>query len=480
MESVITSLRSAMQRSDWSSAIATAEAFLEHGGSDWRVSLNLAVCACRARRGNETSSLIHVEQALQLSNYHTVARLGAAEVYLCLGLWEQVLSLLGNLPDPQPWLSFQMRAEALGRLGEADKGLQLLESWPQDRRMWQWRMAVADVHVQAGDFSSAEAGYRSVLAERPHQAEAHINLSLALLSQQRCAEAWPHYEWRLTNPRLDNSGIPKPLPSLQELTNQHVVLLGEQGIGDQIMASRYISVLADACQSLRVIPAPRLEKLLRRNSPKEVSIGAQTEQPNDVIMIGMASLPMLFWDAVGLGLPERTGYLKADSQKILEWQTRLNMLPPGPKIGIAWLGGTTGAERRERALSKEDLMQLKKWQGVHWIDLQYLNSDHEHLSDQGRQAGLHRLGEPGVDVDDTLALIECLDSVLTTRQTVAHLTGALGKQGQVLVPARPEWRYWGNNNRWAWYPTMQLIHQEHKGDWRSSLLMASCYWKAKS
>lgn len=465
-----------MQRGNWEAALETAQLFLDQGGSDWRISLNLGVCASRARQGAEETWLEHVELALQQSNHHDVARLGAAEVHLALGNWERVLDLLSDMRQSQVWMAFQLRAEALGRLGRTSEGLALLARWPQETRTWQWRMAAADVNVQAGDWTAAEQEYRAVLAERPQQAEAHINYALTLLSQRRCSEAWPHYEWRRTNPRLNDKGIPTPLPGLESLKNQHVVLEGEQGIGDQIMACRYIRALADICRSVSVVPAPRLAKILKRSLPEEITIAPEGERPQDAVAIGTASLPLLFWQTLGVAMPEEGNYLKSDPQKLATWRSRLNGLPPGKKIGIAWLGGSTSAEHRERELKESDLMQLSSWPGVQWVDLQFLPIDFGGITGRSRQAGLHRMGDPGLDVDDTLALIECLDGVLTTRQTVAHLTGALGKSGHVLVPARPEWRYWGEDNRWAWYPSMELLHQQMRGDWGPALAEAAGYW----
>jgi len=48
-------MRSAMAQVNWAGAIDAAEAWLQAGGQDWRVKLNLAVCCSRAHRGRESS-----------------------------------------------------------------------------------------------------------------------------------------------------------------------------------------------------------------------------------------------------------------------------------------------------------------------------------------------------------------------------------------------------------------------------------------
>lgn len=473
-----------MQRGDWLAAIGEAEAWLRQGGRDWRVSLNLAVCRSRAHQGGEDTWLADAEEALRQSGHHPMARLGTSEILGGLGRWEQVLELLSDLEPAEPWLSLQMRCEALGRLGRQAEARELLERWPAAGRDWRWRLALADMQVQATEWAAAEALYRAVLSERPHQGEAHHNLALTLLSQQRCAEAWPHYEWRRSNPRLDARGIPTPIPDLDALAGRHVVLRAEQGVGDQIMASRYFRAMAAACGSLTVVPEARLADLLRRQLPAHIAVGAPGSEPAGAEPIGMASLPLLFWGRLGLAADGGRGNLQADPRRVAEWQSRLAALPRGLRLGLGWLGGITGAERRERALSPPDLERLAQWQGVQWLDLQFLPEEQRHRpetvhrAEAVHRAGFHRLGDPGVDLEDSLALIECLDGVVTTRQTVAHLAGALGKPGQVLVPMRPEWRYWGADNSWAWYPSLQLIRQERRGDWQRPLQQAARQWLA--
>lgn len=474
-------MRTAMARGDWAHAIAAAEAWRQAGEQDWRVDLNLAVCLSRARQGQESDWLTLIQKALTASDHAPPAVLGAAEVLGVTGHWEQALELLADLErrvqQPLPWQGLQLRSAALARLGDVAAGLEALANWPTQARDWRWRMAKADVHVQARQWLEAEALYQTVLGERPNQAEAHLNLALTLLSQQRCLEAWPHYEWRQSNPRLDTRGVPGCLPAIGELAERDVVVIGEQGVGDQVMASRYLRPLAAICRNLHVMPAPRLIAPLQRSLPDGVTVVQPgTATPQGAELIGMASLPLLFWGALGPAAETSGGYLRPDAKRVEAWRARLSGYPAALRLGIGWLGGVTGGERRERALAPSDLKDLGRWQGVQWFDLQYLPPGSEELAVVSAAAGFHRLGEPGADLDDTLALIHCLDGVITTRQTVAHLAGAAGRHGQVLVPERPEWRYWGYNNQWAWYPSLELVQQQQRGDWQPALSELAGRW----
>lgn len=493
-------MRQAMAQDDWAAAEALATPWLAAGGRDWQVRLNLAVCRSRLRQGQDGANLALGHEALAESQQHPTALLGLAELCIDAGQWEQGLELLDALPAElvaQPsWPAVQLQARALARLGRSGAARQALATIPPAARHWPWALSLADVWIQDCHWEPAERLLRQVLQRHPRLAPAHQNLALVLLSQRRCLEAWPHYEWRRSNPRLDPQGCPRPLPALEQLQGQRLLVLGEQGVGDQLMACRYLRPLAAVAGQLEVQPAPRLVPLLRRQLPPTIGVAPPQDAPEGsdelMLVLGMASLPLLFWSSLGPASDGEAGYLQADPQRLAAWRQRLQRLGPGRCLGLGWLGGLQGSDRRERSLTPADRQGLTQLPGIHWIDLQYLGPDPQPAASEGSprashnpapaaellapMAGIHRFGAVGHDLEDTLALMACLDGVVTTRQTVAHLAGALGLGGQVLVPARPEWRYLGDQGRWAWYPSLELLAQRQRGSWSAELETVRQRW----
>ena len=480
-DAVINTMRRAMAHEQWATAIQIAQQWRENGGRHWSISLNLAICLLRNRQANTDQLSALATEALQLSQHHPMARLGCTELTIGMGLHEQALSLLDSLkgfrlPTPAPWSAVQLRIKALSALGRSEEALAELERWPVHERGLHWQMTAAERLLQLNAWPEAEAIYRSILAAQPCQQQAHHNLSLTLLSQQQWSEGWQEYEWRPANPRREQPGQLPPLPQLEQLSRTTVMVVDELGIGDQIMLARYLPTLAQACRRLIIQPAQRLSNLLRRSLPDDIEIIEADNVPqhhrNDTspLVIGFGSLPLLCWEADGFGQLNDPWMLHPDQDRTQHWRQQLQRISPTKcTVGIGWLGGSSGAEHRERSLSAADLKLFHQHHNITGVDLQFLPPTWEHLR-QERASSLHTLlASPGQNLDETAALIASLDHIITTRQTVAHLAGAIGKSATVLVPKRQEWRYSCSEECWHWYPNTICVHQHVRGDWQPEL-----------
>ena len=83
--------------------------------------------------------------------------------------------------------------------------------------------------------------------------------------------------------------------------------------------------------------------------------------------------------------------------------------------------------------------------------------------------GIRHFGDALQDYDDTAALIECLDLVITVDTSVAHLAGALGKPVWILLPSNPDWRWLLQREDSPWYPTARLFRQARINDWNNPI-----------
>ena len=139
---------------------------------------------------------------------------------------------------------------------------------------------------------------------------------------------------------------------------------------------------------------------------------------------------------------------------------------PGRKIGLSWRGGVGYTGKTRRSIPLEQLLPVLRLAGIHFVNLQYTDVREEIRALKERHAlVVHHWQEAIDDYDQTAALVSALDGVLTVCTAIVHLTGGLGKPGLVMVPHGADWRYGGEGERMAWYPTVRLFRQKALGEW---------------
>lgn len=474
-------MRKAMAKQHWQRAADLGNHWRQSGGTEWPITLNLAISLCHTKYATQQDLTALVSEIWEESKNNEFAKLGLSKLFIQLARYEDCIALLDQInfqkpTERQEWRQKHLKADALAKLGDFDQAIAALETQPSDSRDWRWQMARAGVELQRSEWHTAEKHYRLVLQLQPNHTNAHHNLALTLLSQQQWQEAWKEYEWRWSNPRKSANGIPKPIPTPDTLQNQTVIVINEQGIGDQIMMMRFLPEVADRCRSLIVKVETRLIDLFKRALPSSVQIvdkkdDIDEQHETNNIYIGSGSLPLLCnsnTSADPTVIPPIQ--LRPDPELINQFAEQLQPVAKGRLIyGLGWLGGTTNEQQRERGLSQENIQALVADEQRCWIDLQHLQPRWQPLRKSHGSLCNQLLENPGHDLDLTIALMATLDGVVTTRQTVAHLAGALGLQGTVLVPTRQEWRYSQDDGPWKWYPSLRCQNQMERGDWNRNI-----------
>jgi ADP-heptose:LPS heptosyltransferase len=66
---------------------------------------------------------------------------------------------------------------------------------------------------------------------------------------------------------------------------------------------------------------------------------------------------------------------------------------------------------------------------------------------------------------DAATVMSCLDLIVTSDTSIAHVAGALGRRVWVVLQHVPDWRWQIDRSDNPWYPTMKLYRQSVRGDW---------------
>ncbi|MBF0179508.1 MAG: tetratricopeptide repeat protein [Magnetococcales bacterium] len=319
----------------------------------------------------------------------------------------------------------------------------------------------------------AEAALREALRLRPDHADTRWNLALFNLSLGRLEPAWPLYEARMhpgCSMRRAMGTVPVeapfPLWRGEDLTGKSLLVLPEQGYGDQIQFCRYLPLLRTrgvahvtvACLAPLTALFAGLEGVDQVMEVDDVG----KESPWHDYWIFLLSLPHRFATSLTT-LPASIPYLRAPPERLALWGDRLAALPDGLRVGLVWRGNPENPLDAHRSLPDPQLLApLWRIRGAVFVDLQREETTR-------LPSGLF-LAHPGGairDFADTAAILAHLDLLITVDSALAFLAGALGKRCWVMLPARHANPIWMRDREESpWYPgVVRLFRQEHPGEW---------------
>lgn len=73
------------------------------------------------------------------------------------------------------------------------------------------------------------------------------------------------------------------------------------------------------------------------------------------------------------------------------------------------------------------------------------------------------------DLEDMLALLDCVDNYLAVSNTNTHLRAGLGRTGTVFVPFPPEWRWMAAGDASPWFPGFRIVRQRADDRWQGEV-----------
>jgi hypothetical protein len=156
------------------------------------------------------------------------------------------------------------------------------------------------------------------------------------------------------------------------------------------------------------------------------------------------------------------------------WRERLSRLTPAGslRVGIVWAGRPTHNNDRWRSASLADFAPLAALPGVALVSLQK-GPPSAQAGQYFGAAPLVNIGAEIADYEDTMAILESLDLLVTVDTSVGHVAGAMGKKAFILLARAPDWRWLLERTDTPWYPSVRLIRQSTTGVWTDVLSKAA-------
>lgn len=405
---------------------------------------------------------------------------------------ETLRALLGVEPEsPILWNTLGTVLSDQGDMGTALTFFE--EALRHDPGFAKARYNRANARQPLGDALGALEDIEAALpgAETPYErAMMTMARAMLLMTLGRIPEGFEAYEIRL-DPHLPEAmrvavEAPRWNPETEDLRGKRLLIVGEQGIADEMVFGACIGDAMEAVGpegQVYLAVEPRLIGLFQRAFPKAVVGGHRSVRLEGRITrhvpfvealeggvdawVPMASLLAVYRPSIK-AFPDRRGYLVADPEKVAHWKAELEKLGPGLKVGLHWKSLVLTGSRARYFSSFERWEPVLTTPGTVMVNLQ-CGDVAEDLA-AAEAAGVS-IWTPPIDLrndlEDVAALSAALDLVIGPGIAGTNLAAAVGATVW-MITAPDDWHYLGTD-KYPFYPHLRFFRRDSFTDWESAI-----------
>ncbi len=403
---------------------------------------------------------------------------------------ETLRAAIKRMPrEPVLWNSL---ATVLAETGRADESIifyqEAIGLAPKFARPWH-NLGFAFSHL--GHLEEALDAYDNALerAVDPNEImESTHSRSVCLMGMGRLEEGFREYEIR-HSPRFRSyvhHMLTAPMWKGEALAGKRLLVVGEQGLGDELMFANILPDLVDALGPdgrLQIVVDPRLVSLFQRSFPN-AEVGSYDdrkligpEETREVRFIPWAikdgepdffapmGTPLQFFRKRIEDFPARP-IIVPDAARVEDFRARLTRLGRGPFVGICWRSMMRDTKRQKYFSALEDWGPIFATPGATFVNVQYgdCTADIVRAEDMfGRH--IVRFGDLDLknDIEGAAALSAALDLVISAPTAAAAIAASVGTEVWFVTAGRT-WPQLGTD-RFPWYAKTRVLSPQKFGDW---------------
>jgi len=339
---------------------------------------------------------------------------------------------------------------------------------------WQALAPVADAAGRKDLVLLAERRLKALAYSKP---VIHYNQALRFLADGEFRAGWKLHDWRLMpdSPCMLSTAFEDfSMWEGEFLSGKRLLVVLENGFGDQIFGLRYLQALLlegtseDQGAKIEVVVGPELFALVQASFPSvkvhdlqkvhETGYWQNRKRPD-------------FWTYC-LSIPCRTdlfepvqtaGYLSAPENLTQQYRGHLPRKAV-PVYGITWHGDIRTPPMRTRAYTLQEFLHeseiLKSPCVLVCLQKDATPDELAKLESETQKAGCELIVASStlLDFAHTAAWISCVDKVWSCDTAVAHLAGALGVSANVMIRNKSIWcwRCDPSTQKAVWYDSCQI------------------------
>ena len=328
---------------------------------------------------------------------------------------------------------------------------------------------LATIYEDEAEFENAKNNFNKAISINPNDYESLHGISLIQLSELNYEDGWKNYEYRfhITSERnnLRHQKIPK-LQSIKNLENKKILVWYEQGLGDTIQFSRYVEKLIKYGSEITFEVQTDLKSFLGRQINCKITDNASNEMYD--FQTPLMSLPYLFYKS-GKNNFKINSYFASYKQKTDKWKNVLSLSDKKINIGLSISGNPKHIKDYRRKIDIASFLEFKEFSKLFIIQKELYKND-KMIIEKDREIVYLGKNDKWRDFEDTSAIVENMDLIISIDTSLIHLAGSMNKKSLLLLSKPADWRWTENDDSTPnWYESVKVLRQKEIGSWESVL-----------
>ena len=363
----------------------------------------------------------------------------------------RVLKIESNHP-----VAVVLLGDAFLRLGQLQSALSCfrlaVKIEPESAANWyNLGMVLSLLHLP----DQAENNYRLCLNKDPDHSMALNNFALSQLVQGKLRSGFDAYRYR-AEVRLKS-----PLASFnfkaKDLKGRPLLLLADQGLGDQIFFLRFLQYLpALGIKEVTFAGDARLEFLIPELLP--VGITLLKKKPKGAIEIYIADLPYFLGFFETMLLPEI---------RPLSIKQNKPVKPKRRRLGITWRAGIRNSHKE---ISLLNLLDCLEGLDIVPVVLQRNPTQDELALIQTKFPNLIDASALNENLPELVEMLSTLAGMAGVSNTNFYLGAHVGLRSYFLIKSPPDFRFGHSSSVSPWFPNGFVYRQGVDGSWDEALI----------
>ncbi len=322
------------------------------------------------------------------------------------------------------------------------------------------------LNFRSNNFVMAIDHFKKALHKNSDFVESQIQLGLCQLAQCNFKEGWDNF-YRYQNQKFFNWNYLKELKRWDGYKlNSKILIIFDQGLGDQIFFSSLINSLPNLNQYYCVVNKKLLD-IFKQSFSENIHFLEETAIDNLKgydFYIRATELGKLYIRDKN-DLKKQRMYLKAKKSDVIDKKA----------IGLSW-HSSNQLIGRKKSINLESLIVSLKSKSKYFVNLQYGEFGDE-IKRLSLKHNVNFINHDSIDnyndITGLAGLILACDEIYSISNTTAHLAGALGVKVSLVLPFNHPSNTWywfsDQDNRSLWYPNVKVIEATANQDLSSAL-----------